>query len=232
MIRKLIIVFVMCFGFTTTVLAAAPELEDLIKEGKKAYAAGSYKVAGTLFNKAIIVAPERADIYLNSAQAWLEQGNSQQALNDLDEYIRLMPLELESYCIRSYVWQVMGEYENALSDVNTALQLQPNSSALYYVRGLVWEAAGEFDKAVKDYTKGLEILKKSAKAKANSNQPGLVTYADLSDVTVYDKNGAALYFHRALAQSKNGNFVAAKKDFKRAIKIDENLKKNLPEDIF
>lgn len=206
--------------------AAPLEAEKLMQDANVAYKAGSYNLAGKLFNKAIIAAPELSAAYFGSAKAWLEMGDCRQAINDLDECIRLNPGDVESYCIRSYAWQVLGDYDKAVADINVALAVQPKNSALYYARGLIHVNQGEIGKAVADYDTAIAFIADTPKKlRADSLQ----VFAELAEVAPLDKNGGAVYFQRGMAYSQNGDFKAAKKDFKRAVKIKPELGKEIPE---
>lgn len=226
MIKKILVVLSVLFCFTATAMAA--DADNLVNQGQDACRQGDYQKAVFFFNKAILLEPERGDIFLQSAKAWVELGDYQQAINDLDECIRLSPNELESYCVRSYLLQLTGEHQKALLDINKLLGDYPANVSLYYVRAFIFEQAGDFDSAIADYTKALK-LNKDLPEKGKKDE--LLLFAELSDLPFFDKKGAALYFGRAMAQSKNGNFSEAKKDFKKAARLNNDIIDELPEGV-
>lgn len=226
MIKK-VFVF-LCLFFSFSVSALASDVEVLVAQGQQAYTQGEYKQAAILFNKAILQQPDRSDIFLQSAKALVELGDYSQALNDLDESIRLNPAGLEGYCIRSYLLMITGEQQKAVFDISKLMDVYPENVLLYYVRAFLYEQTGEFDKAIVDYTEALRLNKKTNKSASSVE---LLLFAEFSETPAFDKAGAALYYCRAMAQSKNGNFIEAKKDFKKAAKLNSQLLDDLPEGI-
>lgn len=224
--KKIFLFLSVFFCFAASALAA--DVETIVAQGKLSYEQGNYQQAAILFNKAILAQPDRADVFLYSAKAWVEMGNYQQAIDDLDECIRLNPNAIESYCIRSYLLQLTGENEKAVLDINKLMAVYPENVMLYYVRALLYEQSGEFEKAIEDYTYALKINKLIPK---NKKQDELLLFAEVSDAPLFDKEGAILYYGRAMAQSKNGNFTEAKKDFKRAAKLNAEFLDDVPEGV-
>ncbi len=227
--KKLFLVLALSFSLANIVGAAEPlEVDKLLQEGKNACKLGRYNLAGKLFNKAILAAPERYDTYLNSARAWMEMGDCPQAINDLEESIRLNPSDMESRCIKSYAAYMSGDYDGALSDIKTAMGIQPKNAFLYYARGFIYESKGDIEKALDDYDAALRLLKKTAKKK---RADGLILFAEVTDTCTFDKEGAAIYFQRGMAYSQDGNFKAARKYFQKAVNIKPELAKKLPEGV-
>ena len=220
--------FVLCLLVCFSRVTFASDVNNLLAEGKGAYKRGENQKAVYYFSKAILLDNERGEIFLHSAKAWVELGDYQQAINDLDECIRLDPTGIEGYCMRSYILQMQGDHQKAIFDINILLNSYPNNAPLYYVRAFIFEQAGDFDKAIADYTQALK-LNKSVPGKRKKDD--LLNFADLSDMPFFDKKGAALYFCRAMAQSKKGNFIQAKKDFKKAAQLNNNFIDDLPEGI-
>lgn len=202
----------------------ASEIDAIVSEGQKAYVTGDYQKAGACFDKAMIDAPERFDVFLYSAKVWTGKGNLPLALVDVDESIRLNPDNTESLCMRSYILQAMGEDNTAFRYINDILAKKPKNAAAYYVRAIVLEDMGNLDAAIEDYTKALKLKSKTFK----KNEVVL----NFKDMPGLDRKGAAIYFGRGMAYSKNGDFKKAEKDFKKALELDPVLIKNMPEGMF
>lgn len=227
MIKKLILLVMFLFSFNVVVSAEHTTVENLIANGLAEYEAGNYIEARYAFNQAIILEPERADVFFYSAKVWLGMGDWQQAVGDLSECIRIEPDDFEKYAIRAYLWAGLENIENATADINKAMELNPENVSVYYARALIFETVGMYEEAILDYTKAIELFKKTPK---NKRVNSMENFARFVDVQLCDKEGAALYFHRGMSYSKSGDGTKAKKDFKTAVKLHPELAKALPED--
>lgn len=230
MIKKLLLVFLLLFSLNISAFAEErEEVDSLIATGMSQYEEGNFTEARYAFNQAIIMAPERADVFFYSAKVWLGMGDWQQAIGDISESIRVEPDNFEIYTIRAYLWAGMKNVENARADIAKAMELNPNSPSVYYAQAFIFETAGMYDEAVRDYTKAMELNKKLPKSKRADS---MKKFAQFVGVHVLDKEGAALYFHRGMSLSKSGDTAKAKKDFKVAVKFEPKLAKSLPEEMF
>ena len=229
MIKKLILALLLLFPFNMTAFADHETVDNLIAVGMAQYEEGDYVEARYSFNQAIVLAPERADVFFYSAKVWQGMGDWQQAVGDLSECIRVEPDNFENYTIRAYLWAGMKNVENAQADIAKAMELQPDSVSVYYARAVIFETAGMYDKAILDYTKAIELNKKTSKSKRVDS---MLKFAEFVGVHICDKEGAALYFHRGMSLSKSGESSKAKKDFKVAVKLEPKLAESLPEEMF
>lgn len=205
--------------------ADASQIDAIMSEGQKAYVNGDYQKAGACFDRAVLDAPERFDVFLYSAKALAGKGHFSLALVDVDESIRLNPDNTESFCVKSYILQAMGEEKTALDNINGLLLKHPQNAAVYYVRAIVNEEMDQLDAAIDDYTKALKFKGKTFSKKKDE------IVLNLPQMPALDRKCAAIYFGRAMAYSKNGDFKKAKKDFKKAIEIEPSLIRNIPEGV-
>ncbi|MDR3349177.1 MAG: tetratricopeptide repeat protein [Acidaminococcales bacterium] len=196
--------------------------------GQKSYREGDYGASVLFFSKAILNSPERAELYLGSAKAWVKAGDLTQAANDAREAVRIAPDREEGYCLNSYILYLMGEQDEAVAFADRTVEIFPASPFAYYGRAVVWESLSDFSRAIADYSEALRLYKKMPK---RLRARGMNEFADCAERPFFDEKAAAIYFGRGMAQSKDGNFKEARRDLRRAVKIRPELSLYLPEGI-
>lgn len=149
--------------------------------------------AADYFTRAIRRTPD-ADSYHSRALVWLEMGELEKALADLNEVLRLDAQDAYAYNNRGRVWDGKEEYDKAIADYNQALRLDPQNVFAYYNRGLAWDSKGEYGKAIDDFTKAIRL--------------------DPKDPVIYNDRGNALY--------SAGKYDEAIDDFNAALQLDPN----------
>ena len=92
-----------------------------------------------------------AAFYSNRAAAYRATGDSDRAMADLNEAIRLDPKSGKAFVGRGDVFGSMGDFERAIADFNEAIRLNPKSSVAYFARGRSYLFAGSVEKALADF---------------------------------------------------------------------------------
>ncbi|MCM1483183.1 MAG: tetratricopeptide repeat protein [Muribaculaceae bacterium] len=93
----------------------------------------------------------RADINMTA------KNNYQDALNDMDEAIRLQPKVAGFFINRAYLRYKLDDYFGAMSDYDYAIQLEPDNFVAHFNRAMLCAEVKDFDKALADYNYVLKI---------------------------------------------------------------------------
>jgi tetratricopeptide (TPR) repeat protein len=110
--------------------------------------------------------PERAKVYNNRGKAYTDKNDSDRAIADLNESIRLDPRFEIAYINRGNAYAIKGRQDRAIADYDEAIRLNPRNSDAYYNRGASYEARNELRNALADYRKFLEFVPNDAHANA------------------------------------------------------------------
>ena len=152
------------FGFFGTVHAAALEIRGLTYHVR-----GNYAKAINDFTALVELDPEYSEGYYHRATALEKLDRLANALQDLDEAIRLMPSgsvrgSALMYNARARVLFKMGRAANGLPDASRAIELAPEFAEAYDTRAHIYEAIANdsaeveyFHLAVVNYRKALEL---------------------------------------------------------------------------
>jgi Flp pilus assembly protein TadD len=95
--------------------------------------------------------------HMQEALRMMAQGNSQKALEAVQQEIKAVPSDLRPRVIEVQLLLVLQRYVEALQAAEAALQLQPNNPDLIYQRGVVQMSRKEMAAAEKDLRRALEI---------------------------------------------------------------------------
>lgn len=92
-----------------------------------------------------------------SARGKWKAGDSQGALRDLDEAVRLDPGHADALQMRGVVSTGLKDLEGALRDLDEAVRLDPAMPKAHYNRGIALEEAGRMDEALRAYERAAEL---------------------------------------------------------------------------
>lgn len=81
----------------------------------------------------------------------------EQAIEALDEAIRLNLGLFDSYYGRGYARGKLGQHELALQDLNEAIRRNPTNGGVYYIRSLSHAAMGDDQQSERDILKAQEL---------------------------------------------------------------------------
>lgn len=112
----------------------------------------SFALAGDLDNAT------RAATFVNRGVLYLGQHESEKAIADINEGIRLDPDLGDAYVDRGAALMALGRYQDALADLSKGIALNPHRPHIaYYDRAIVYEHSGDIRAAYYDYKKALEL---------------------------------------------------------------------------
>lgn len=127
---------------------ASDELNDLLDDADEALFADDFATAITLYTQALARAPDNISALNGRAVAYIDSGEPEQALADLDRVIALDPTYFLGHYNRGIATYQLEDYPAALSSFEQALELEPDDpDALYFV-GVTLSLVGRYDEAL------------------------------------------------------------------------------------
>jgi tetratricopeptide (TPR) repeat protein len=132
------------------------QADDLLRLGNACYYLEQFERALTHYSRATGLAPSDPDALINHAVVQLALHRHQQAIQDLDQALRLGE-NAWAYLCRGIIREQIGEEKRALEDYTRAIRLDPNLVEATYRRGLLYAKTGDFDKALVDQSQVLEL---------------------------------------------------------------------------
>jgi lipoprotein NlpI len=171
---------------------------------------------------------DRASALSSRCGWWWAKKESDRALTDCNESIRIYRNLAPAYLNRGNVYQSKSDLEHALADFNEALRLDPKNAWGFAARGNLYKTKGDFDRALTDLNEAVRLDPGYALAYFSRGElyksSGDVTHAmsDMNDTLRLDPNYAVAYFIRGQLSYLLGNAPAALEDFTKAIKLDAN----------
>ncbi|PKB84264.1 MAG: hypothetical protein BZY88_00630 [SAR202 cluster bacterium Io17-Chloro-G9] len=165
---------------------------------------------------------------------YIRLGQYERALENLDEVVRLRPLDPESYSGRARSYLEQGQYEQAITDYSAAIRLNAFDAQGYFDRGMAYAELGQAEKeieaqnelTVQTLQKAILLEPQQASAYASLGR----IYAQLDDheqsiqalnqAIVLDPQDAASFAFRGSTYGELGQHRRAIQDFNRAITLD------------
>jgi tetratricopeptide (TPR) repeat protein len=144
-------------------------------------------------DRAIEINPKFAESYNSRGLILDETGQSDAALTNFNEVIRLNPTA-KAYAVRGNHWRLMGDLDKALQDQDEAVKLG-GEDIVYFLRAETLRYRGDLARALADYDK----------------------FLGLHPIEVQAIVG------RGLVLEKMGNLAQAKAEFERALGIDSSF---------
>jgi tetratricopeptide (TPR) repeat protein len=99
----------------------------------------------------------RAEALLNRGAVQFEAGDTDAAIADFTEAIRLNPQYPAPYSHRAEAYQEKQQLDLALTDLTTVIRLLPDDADSYVDRGEVHALLGNHDSAVADFRTALRL---------------------------------------------------------------------------
>jgi tetratricopeptide (TPR) repeat protein len=118
----------------------------------------------------LLPASESANNLLKKAFDLCHSGkctDAQQAVEYLDEAIKLNPDLAEAYNNRGNAYSDLKEYQLAIEDYDEAIRLKSDYAHAYYNRGLAYTETGDHQRAIEDYEETLRLKPEETNAYYN-----------------------------------------------------------------
>ncbi len=172
--------------------------------------------------------PGLVDAHIALSDVYMQQGDRERALSELDLAITADPGSTDAYLRRSRRYQERGNTDQAVADLDQAVRLRPDSSEMLNQRCWVRATAGRLDAALPDCNASLK-LSPSASAydsrglvhlKAGRNALAIDDYT--AALKLDPKYASALY-GRGLARKGVGDAAGAAEDIAAAKQIRSDI---------
>lgn len=177
-----------------------------------------YEVAEKFFEVLLRRFPDYTPGYLTRSQLYLEQGDTIQALTDLDKAIEIDPYTSQSFSARGLLYFQQKQYNKALADLDEAVRLDPYFTGNYINRGLVKYHLNDLRGAMADYDRVIETEENNLIARFNR---GLLraqvadnnrAISDFDKVLELDPDNTIAYLNRSMLKNEIGDKGGALSD--------------------
>jgi tetratricopeptide (TPR) repeat protein len=143
--------------------------------------------------------PLQASWFRNRGLVYDRKGESEQAIREFDEAIRINPADPLSYLDRGMTYKGKKDYDRAIADYAEAIRLDPRWADAYFNRANAFKAMKDYDRAVADYSEAIRLDPEDPDPLFNraSAYRAMHDYAraaaDLSEVVHLDSKDADAY---------------------------------------
>ena len=150
--------------------------------------------AHALYSEAIRYDSNMAHAYLGRGVLNYRLSNTEAALADLAEVLKIFPGHTAAHLNRALIYSDEGETEKALADIDSTAYLEGHRSRAFLLRGGIFAQLNEPDSAIEYYSRALEE----------------------DDLIAQE----LVYFYRAKEYIKIGKFKKAREDFEEFVSED------------
>jgi tetratricopeptide (TPR) repeat protein len=145
-----------------------PEAAKIAREGSQAAKDQDWNKAIERFRKAAEMdrkyTPNLAIAYQQRAFSYANDQRFQDALNDLNEAIKINPRDARAYEQRAAVEMRINDYDKALADYGEAIKTDPGEIRYHLYRGYIYEMRGDLQNAMAETDAALKINSKNKEA--------------------------------------------------------------------
>ena len=121
---------------------------------------GAYREAIARFDRAVSIAPQLAEAYMERGIAHHFLGETEPALADLDKALALNPDLAAAYNERGAIYHERGDTQKAIEELSKSIKAQATTDG-YYQRGQAYESLGQHQKAIEDYDQAVAQLREA-----------------------------------------------------------------------
>jgi tetratricopeptide (TPR) repeat protein len=203
---------------------AAPPDDRLIcakEDGDEAIAACTRAIeSGKYKGRALSI------LYVNRGAEWSAKGQTDRAIADYNESIRLDPKHAMAFNNRGFNYTKKKDYDRAIQDFDQAIRIEPDTTR-FNNRGNAYRAKGDIDRAIADYTAAIRLEPTAAGAffnrgnAYNAKQQYDRAIADYSEAIRIEPS-VSRYRGRCWSRAASGQLQAALDDCNQALRLRPN----------
>jgi tetratricopeptide (TPR) repeat protein len=95
--------------------------------------------------------------YLNEGKSYLERGLYHDAIEALEESIRLNPKIADAYLYRGNAYFAEDDFGQAITDYGQAIMIDPNLALAYHMRGLAYWERNDVSRSTADQQRANQL---------------------------------------------------------------------------
>jgi tetratricopeptide (TPR) repeat protein len=145
-----------------------PEAAKIAREGAQAAKEQDWNKTIERFRKAAEIdrkyTQNLAIAYQQRAFSYANDQRFQDALNDLNEALKINPRDARAYEQRGAIEMKINDYDRALADFGEAIKLNPGEIRYHLYRGYIYELRGDLQNAMAETDAALKISAKNKEA--------------------------------------------------------------------
>jgi len=186
-------------AFTSTVwLATTPAAADDVDTCEKASGDEAIAACARAINSGLYSGRQLADLFHSRCFEWNKKQESDKAIADCNQAIRLEPNDTNAFFNRGYAYKAKGRYDRAIEDYDQAIRLNPNHADAINNRGNTYNSKGQYDRAIEDYNQAIRLNPNYATAfynrgaswaRKNDLQRALADFKKFSELSPSDPDG-------------------------------------------
>jgi tetratricopeptide (TPR) repeat protein len=194
-------------------------------ENRKDHAQTAVDQATLVLGRPTLKEDERANLLYQRAQAEAWLGKNDEAINDLQEGLRLAPSHFGARATLADVYVKAGKNSEALAAFNKLVELFPENPLSLNNRGMYLQNQGKFDDAIVDFTRAIERDPNYFVAYANRGftllqmENPTAAETDFTQSLRINPQQAFVYNLRAQAKIAKGDAAGAIKDQQAAVEL-------------
>jgi tetratricopeptide (TPR) repeat protein len=162
----------------------------------------------------------------NRANAYINKGDNDRAIQDLDEAVRIDPNYATAYYNRGIAYNNKDQHERAIQDFDQAIRLKSDYIAAYNNRGSAYDDLGQYERAIQDYN---EVIRRDPNYGMAINNRGVAyknlhqyerAVADYTKAISLDQSKANRWANRCWARMILGKLKEALADCDHSLKLN------------
>ena len=180
-----------------------------------------------VFDKAVQLKPDEADLWCELGKGLVEAARSNDALLCFQQVLRLDAGHGEATYWAGYLLRELGRFDEALVSLDRSAELRSDHAPTFAIRGLVLAKLGRYEQAIADYERAIQLDPKSVDAYSNLGNALRALGQPENALSWYDRSVAiapniANATNRAITLTELGRFDEAMVAYDQALAIDPN----------
>jgi len=220
---------------TFVTVKPSDQVDDIMLLGDRHEEERNYELAIDAYSEAIAADPEFVEAYVARAFSYLQLGQINAAMSDLNHALTVDPDYTDAHLFRGMVHSLDGNFEEAVQDFDKVLAGLDESTVgdlalvnVYFSRGSAYFFTSEYEKAIADFDRVIEIDPDYIEAYAirgnsyDNNgdfQAAVADYARALSLNPNSSQRALVLFDLGQAYARNGNIELATANLEEALEL-------------